>query len=72
MAVSKRRNATTDSKSSENENMHFLGRNIDPDKRFKMISEAAYYKAKDRNFSGENVMSDWLEAEAEIDQQLKM
>ena len=72
MAVAKKRSETKDSKRSADENMHFLGKTIDPDKRFKMISEAAYYKAENRGFSGEDNISDWLEAESEIDNQLNI
>lgn len=33
---------------------------------FKMISEAAYYRAEKRNFQGGDAHQDWLEAESEI------
>lgn len=38
-----------------------------PDDRFRMIAEAAYLKAEQRGFQGGNEMSDWLQAEAEVD-----
>ena len=43
---------------------------IDGDRRRAMIAEAAYYRAERRGFSGGDEMRDWLEAEAEIAQQL--
>lgn len=35
--------------------------------RRKMIAEAAYYRAERRGFAPGNEMSDWLQAEADID-----
>jgi choline dehydrogenase-like flavoprotein len=35
--------------------------------RESMIAEAAYYRAERRGFDGGDPVSDWLEAEAEID-----
>jgi phasin family protein len=40
---------------------------ISPLARWKMVSEAAYYRAQERGFVGGNPMSDWMEAEKEID-----
>jgi hypothetical protein len=37
-----------------------------PDQVHQMISEAAYYKAEQRGFSGGDPEQDWFEAEAEI------
>lgn len=37
------------------------------EQRHHMIEEAAYYRAERRGFTGGDPMSDWLEAEAEID-----
>lgn len=37
------------------------------DRRLKMIAEAAYYRAERRGFQNGDAISDWLEAEAEID-----
>ena len=39
--------------------------------RYKMICEAAYYRAEQRNFQGDD-MQDWLRAEQEIDNQLNI
>lgn len=37
-------------------------------RRYRMIAEAAYYRAAQRSFQGGNPEQDWLEAEREIDQ----
>lgn len=36
------------------------------DQRERMIAEAAYYRAEQRQFAPGNEMQDWLEAEKEI------
>jgi len=36
------------------------------DNRHKMIAEAAYFIAEQREFKGEYQLNDWLEAEAKI------
>jgi len=38
-----------------------------PDERHRMIAEAAYLIAEQRNFKGDLAFDDWLQAEAEID-----
>lgn len=43
---------------------------VNPQLRHRMIAEAAYYIAEKRHFSGGDPVSDWLEAEAFIDQVL--
>jgi len=43
---------------------------VSPEQRWKMVAEAAYYKAEKRGFQGGDSARDWLEAEAEIDAQL--
>ncbi len=40
---------------------------VNAEQRYRMIAEAAYYRAEKRGFSGGDVENDWLEAEAEID-----
>lgn len=45
------------------------GAAVTPEQRWRMIAEAAYYQAERRGFGGDPV-SDWLEAEAEIDRML--
>lgn len=37
------------------------------DDRFRMISDAAYYRALGRGFDGGDPVEDWLVAESEID-----
>jgi hypothetical protein len=40
---------------------------ITAEARWRMIAEAAYFKAQRRGFAGGDAKSDWAEAEAEID-----
>jgi len=42
---------------------------VSPEQRWKMISEAAYYLAEKRGFTG-HPADDWIEAEKQIDAQL--
>lgn len=42
-----------------------------PEQRYRMIAEAAYYRAEKRGFVGGDLCQDWLEAEAEIDRLLQ-
>lgn len=44
---------------------------ITPEQRYRMICDAAYFKAERRGFVGGNPADDWVEAEAEIDRLLK-
>jgi hypothetical protein len=37
------------------------------DARFKMVSEAAYYRALGRGFDGGDPLQDWLISEVEVD-----
>lgn len=37
------------------------------EERERMIAEAAYFRAMERNFAGEDALTDWLSAEREID-----
>lgn len=37
-----------------------------PAQRYRMIAEAAYYRAERRGFQGGDPVQDWIEAEAEI------
>lgn len=43
---------------------------VSADERWRMIAEAAYYRARARNFQGGNPGEDWLAAAAEIDRRL--
>ena len=43
---------------------------VSPEERYRMIAEAAYFKAQKRGFVGGDPAQDWLEAEAEIDRKL--
>lgn len=42
-------------------------KSVSPLERWRMVTEAAYYRAEKRGFFGGNPMEDWLEAEKEID-----
>ena len=41
-----------------------------PEEVWKLIAEAAYFKAKARDFAPGNEVQDWIEAEAEVMQRL--
>lgn len=43
---------------------------VTAEERYRMIAEAAYFRAEKRGFLGGDVAGDWLQAEAEIDQML--
>jgi hypothetical protein len=43
---------------------------IAPERRYHMIAQAAYYRAKNRGFQDGSPLQDWLEAELEIDDYL--
>ncbi len=44
---------------------------VAPEERYRMIAEAAYYRAEKRGFAGGDMAEDWCEAEAEIDRILQ-
>ena len=44
-----------------------IKQHITAEERYKMIQEAAYYRALERGFEGGNPVEDWLNAELEID-----
>ncbi|MDA8094994.1 MAG: DUF2934 domain-containing protein [Betaproteobacteria bacterium] len=44
---------------------------VTPEQRYRMISEAAYYRAEARGFRGGDPAQDWIEAEIYIDQLLQ-
>jgi len=44
---------------------------VTPDERIQMIEEAAYYRAKQRGFHGDESLRDWFEAEAIVDAMLE-
>lgn len=44
---------------------------ITPEQRYRMICDAAYFRAERRGFVGGNSVEDWLAAEAEIDDLLR-
>jgi len=44
---------------------------VNEDTRHKMIEEGAYYRALRRGFQGGDPFADWIEAEQEINTQLR-
>ncbi len=44
---------------------------IKPEERYKMIAQAAYFRAEARGFNGGNPDGDWIQAEIEVDQHLR-
>lgn len=48
---------------TETESLAFTGED-----RYRMIAEAAYFRAESRGFAGGSDLDDWLAAEMEIDQ----
>jgi phage terminase Nu1 subunit (DNA packaging protein) len=40
---------------------------VSREERWHMIAEAAYYRAKQRDFAAGDAVADWLAAEAEVD-----
>jgi hypothetical protein len=54
-----------------------FGRHLDTaaevtqDQREQMIAEAAYYIAEHRHFEGGDPLSDWLQAQSDIDSNIK-
>jgi len=44
---------------------------VTPEERYRMIAEAAYFRAEKRGFVGGDMAEDWLLAEAEIDRLLQ-
>jgi len=44
---------------------------VSPEERYRMIAEAAYFRAEKRGFVGGDIAEDWVQAEAEIDRMLQ-
>ena len=44
---------------------------VTPDERHRLIAEAAYHRAEKRGFTGGDPLHDWLEAEAQIENELQ-
>lgn len=64
---------STKTKSTNKEESCCCSSDITDEKRNAMIAEAAYFRAEQRDFTGddEHRCCDWLEAEAEIDSLLE-
>ena len=43
---------------------------ISPELRYRMVAEAAYYRAEKHGFTADKTMKDWLDAESDIDRML--
>ncbi len=43
---------------------------VTPEQRYRMICDAAYYRAEQRGFIGGSAEQDWRDAETEVDQKL--
>jgi hypothetical protein len=44
---------------------------VTPDERHRLIAEAAYHRAEKRGFTGGDPLHDWLEAEAQVENELQ-
>jgi hypothetical protein len=44
---------------------------VPPDERHRMIAEAAYHRAQQRGFTNGDPLQDWLDAEAQLEMQIK-
>ena len=44
---------------------------VSAEDRWRMIAEAAYYRAENRGFVGGDMADDWMQAAAEIDNMLQ-
>lgn len=47
-----------------------IGSPVSREERWRMVAEAAYYRASRRNFAGGDEVADWLDAEREVDERL--
>ena len=45
--------------------------NVSSDERHRMIAEAAYHRAEKRGFMNGDPVQDWLEAEAQVESELR-
>ena len=61
----------TQSSTTIKKSMRGKSMNAPLEDRSRMIAEAAYYLAEQRDFSGGDPVKDWLDAEALIDQMVR-
>jgi hypothetical protein len=47
-----------------------VGSPVSREERWRMVAEAAYYRASRRHFAGGDEVADWLDAEREVDERL--
>ena len=66
-AATKKKTTSVKSAAMELAKKHQEAEGNFPDERQRMIAEAAYLIAEQRNFHGDLAFDDWLQAEAEID-----
>lgn len=48
-----------------------LGKSVSPEQRWKLIADAAFFKAENRGFAPGGEVADWLAAEMEVDALLR-
>jgi hypothetical protein len=69
MAAKKERRAPAKAPKTAKTQTAFSGNaraDLSPDEVRKLVSEAAYYRAKQRGFTPGHEMEDWIQAEAEV------
>jgi Protein of unknown function (DUF2934) len=47
-----------------------VGLPVSREERWRMVAEAAYYRARQRDFAAGDEVADWLQAERDVDAQL--
>jgi len=47
-----------------------VGSPVSREERWRMVAEAAYYRASRRHFASGDEVADWLDAEREVDERL--
>lgn len=57
-------------KQSRSKKLNASGNSTDPEYRWQIIAETAYFIAEARGFNGECQLDDWLQAETMVDRQL--
>lgn len=47
-------------------------RSVTPEERYRLIQEAAYFRAEQRGFAAGHEVEDWIAAEAEVDAEVSV
>lgn len=73
MSKSSKPSKTSQARSDTMETIVTSGKScpVTAEERWRMIAEAAYYRAEHRGFVGGDMADDWLQASAEIDNMLQ-